>query len=65
MLVKIEFGHGRMIFWQSYPSWNKFQFPLSNFCLDVFRPNKIQITVLRPARIYSEGAALPFLLYFQ
>jgi hypothetical protein len=30
MQVKIEFGHGQMIFWQSYPSWEKFQFPLFN-----------------------------------
>jgi hypothetical protein len=43
MQVKFEFGHGRMIFWQSYPSWNKFQFPLSNFCLDMY---KVQIACI-------------------
>jgi hypothetical protein len=44
MQVKLKFGHGR-IFWQSYPSWNKFQFPLCNFSLDVCIRFKLHVLV--------------------
>jgi hypothetical protein len=45
MQVKFEFGQGRMIFWQCYPSWKKIQFPLSNFFLDVCIRLKLHLWV--------------------
>jgi hypothetical protein len=45
MQVEFELGHGPMIFWQSYSSWGNFQFPLSNFCLDVCTRLKLHVYI--------------------